>query len=565
LKTVKKSLRENVLVNRLRPFKESKLFILLLSSLLGIFAGYLSIIFRKAATFATNLFDSGQKIQNFSFIDLAMYIPIVVSIIFVIIYSNTKLWGARGFSSILKAVFKTYGHLSLNDSFKKLGLSILSIIGKGSVGRESMIAQCSGGFGSWLGRVFHLNSKKTVRLIVSSAAAAIAATYGAPIAGILFAIELLAEEVHVSLAPMIIASLSASLIVNSYGLDPVININLWSDVGVKDLYIFAILGVLSGLFGALYSHASNIASKKLYGKKFSPLIAGFGIFVLITYMPKLTGGGYDEASLMIQSNPMVNEMLIYVVGKALITIICINSGWAGGHFGPIFSIGIALGLIFGAKFSYISTSLAIAGAAALCASITHAPLALIILTWEMTNTSDVFIPVTISVVIAILVRDVFNVRNLYESPLIDLLSKEKNVKNEKTIKQIMEKKPLTVNSDQKISDVLYLTRTKKQTYFPVLENEKLNGIITRANVLHALEADLHGKINKEHLDDKVCRWTSSIEEILIVKENDSIKDTAHKMRISGINISHLPVVNNLKEMKIVGVLHSEDVLKALDV
>ena len=122
-----------------------------------------------------------------------------------------------------------------------------------------------------------------------------------------------------------------------------------------------------------------------------------------------------------------------------------------------------------------------------------------------------------------------------------------------------------MNSDQKISDVLYLTRTKKQTYFPVLENEKLNGIITRANVLHALEADLHGKINKEHLDDKVGRWTSSIEEILIVKENDSIKDTAHKMRISGINISHLPVVNNLKEMKIVGVLNSEDVSKALDV
>ena len=76
---------------------------------------------------------------------------------------------------------------------------------------------------------------------------------------------------------------------------------------------------------------------------------------------------------------------------------------------------------------------------------------------------------------------------------------------------------------------------------------------------------MHGKINKEHLDDKVGRWTSSIEEILIVKENDSIKDTAHKMRISGINISHLPVVNNIKEMKIVGVLHSEDVLKALDV
>tara|TARA_Y100000588_G_scaffold395319_1_gene523197 strand:+ start:29853 stop:31550 length:1698 start_codon:yes stop_codon:yes gene_type:complete len=565
LKTVKKSLRENVLVSRLRPFKESKLFILLLSSLLGMFAGYLSIIFRKAANFGTYLFESSQKIGNFSFADLSIYIPIFVSIIFVAIYANTAFWGARGFSSILKAVFKTHGHLSLNNSFKKLGLSLLSIIGKGSVGRESMIAQCSGGFGSWLGRVFHLNSKKTVRLIVSSAAAAIAATYGAPIAGILFAIELLAEEVHVSLAPMIVASLSASLIVKSYGLDPVIDINTWTHVAGKDLYIFAILGILSGMFGALYSHASNIASKKLYEKKFSPLIAGFGIFALLIYLPDLTGGGYEQASSMIQSNSTINEMLVYALGKALITILCINSGWAGGHFGPIFSIGIALGLIFGAKFSYISASLAIAGAAALCASITHAPLALIILTWEMTDSSDVFIPVTICVVAAILVRDFFNVRNLYESPLIDLLSKKTNKKNQKTIKEIMEKKPETVNSDQKIKDVLYLTRTKKQTYFPVLKNERLNGIITRANVLHALEADLHGKINKEHLNDKVGRWKSSIEEILIIKENDLVIDTAHKMRVSGINISHLPVVNNLEEMKIVGVLHSEDVLKALDV
>ncbi|MBG97983.1 hypothetical protein CL659_02520 [bacterium] len=537
----------------------------MLSSLLGMFAGYLSIIFRKAANFGTYLFESSQKIGNFSFADLSIYIPIFVSIIFVAIYANTAFWGARGFSSILKAVFKTHGHLSLNNSFKKLGLSLLSIIGKGSVGRESMIAQCSGGFGSWLGRVFHLNSKKTVRLIVSSAAAAIAATYGAPIAGILFAIELLAEEVHVSLAPMIVASLSASLIVKSYGLDPVIDINTWTHVAGKDLYIFAILGILSGMFGALYSHASNIASKKLYEKKFSPLIAGFGIFALLIYLPDLTGGGYEQASSMIQSNSTINEMLVYALGKALITILCINSGWAGGHFGPIFSIGIALGLIFGAKFSYISASLAIAGAAALCASITHAPLALIILTWEMTDSSDVFIPVTICVVAAILVRDFFNVRNLYESPLIDLLSKKTNKKNQKTIKEIMEKKPETVNSDQKIKDVLYLTRTKKQTYFPVLKNERLNGIITRANVLHALEADLHGKINKEHLNDKVGRWKSSIEEILIIKENDLVIDTAHKMRVSGINISHLPVVNNLEEMKIVGVLHSEDVLKALDV
>ena len=552
-------------MNRLRPFKESKLFILLLSSLLGIFAGYLSIVFRKAASFGTSLFDSAQKIGNFSATDLTAYIPILVSIIFVTIYSNTGFWGARGFSSILKAVFKTHGHLSLNNSFKKLGLSLLSIIGKGSVGRESMIAQCSGGFGSWLGRVFHLNSRKTVRLIVSSAAAAIAATFGAPIAGILFAIELLAEEVHVSLAPMIIASLSASLVVKNYGLNPVVDINLWNSVSVKDLYVFAILGILSGLFGALYSHTSNITSKKLYGKKSSPLIAGLAIFALLIYMPKLTGGGYEQASLMLQSSSTVNEMLIYVIGKALITILCINSGWAGGHFGPIFSIGIALGLILGAKFSYMSASLAIAGAAALCASVTHAPLALIILTWEMTNTSDVFIPVTVSVVIAILVRDIFNVRNLYESPLIDLLSKKTNKKNEKTIKQIMEKKPTTVDTDQKIKDVLYLTRTKKQTYFPVLQNKKLNGIITRANILHALEADLHGRINREHLDDKVSRWTSSIEEILIIKENDSVLDTAHKMRISGINISHLPVVNNLEEMKVVGVLHSEDVLRALDV
>ncbi len=572
MKTVKKSLRENVLVNRLRPFKESKLFVLLLSAILGIFAGHLSIVFRKVADFAKNAIFIERNTGGESLLTLlSNYVPIFIAIILIILYSNTSFWGARGFSSILKAVFKNHGHLSLNNSLKKLGLSLLSILGKGSIGRESMIAQCSGGFGSWLGRLFHLSSKKTVRLIVSSAAAAIAATYGAPIAGILFAIELLVEEVHVALAPMIIASLSASLVVRSYGLDPVINIQFWDDVPAEQLYIFAILGISSGLLGALYSHSSNMASKKLYGKRFSPAFGGIIIFLFLIYAPNLTGGGYQEIGLMLETQPLLKEALFYVFGKALITVICINSGWAGGHFGPIFSIGIALGLIFGTQFTNISSSLAIAGAAALCASVTHAPLALIILIWEMTNTSQVFIPVTIAVLLAVITRDFFNVPNLYESPLIDQISKEKKKRKGKIAKNIMQKKPITVTEDEKIKKVYFLiknptlVRAKDQTYFPVLRDGKLIGAITRKNILHALEADIHGELNKERMDESVKKWVSGIEEILVVKSDDSLAEIAHKMRISGISTNNLPVVNNLEEMKVVGILKTEDIIKSLKV
>ena len=520
------------------------------------------------ANLAKNNNDSGslfwQNQEGLFAIWISNCMPVVVSIIFIMLYSKTGFWGARGFSSILKAVFKNHGHLSLNSSFKKLGLSLLSIFGEGSVGRESMIAQCSGGFGSWLGRVFHLKTKKTVRLIVSSAAAAIAATYGAPIAGILFAIELLVEEVHVALAPMIIASLSASLVVRNHNIEPVVNISFWNEVPGKDLYLFAIIGIIAGLIGAFYSHASNIASKKLYGKKLSPALAGIGIFFLLIYYPNLTGGGYEQIETMLQSEPMLKELLVYVVGKALITIICINSGWAGGHFGPIFSIGIALGLAFGTKFTYISSSLAIAAAAALCASITHAPLALIILTWELTNTSQVFIPVTIAVLVSVITRDFFNVQNLYESPLIEVIPKRKKKKSD-NVKFVMKKNPITVSEKETIKNLLLLTRTKNETYFPVLSNEKLSGIITRQNILHALEADIHGKINKKQLKEPVKKWCSGIEDILIIKENDSLNDVAHKMRISGMPITSLPVVNNLKEMKVVGILRPEDILKSLDV
>ena len=551
------------MLRKFRGVKETKGFLLFLSAIVGLSAGGLATLFHRLARFAAHLGDSlvspfGSWTPHF--------LPLIAGALLTLFLAKLPFKDPRGFSGILHAVFKGKGRLSLNNGLAKLGLSFLSIAGRGSVGRESMIAHVAAGIASWLGRLFHLAPRKLFRLIAAAVASSIASIYGAPIAGIVFAVELLVEEVHLTLGPMVIAALGATLIATGipdtidYHLPPLPNASL------DNILPFLLLGVLAGAVGSLYSKTIHSLGSKEGPRKWSPLGAGIILTLVSIYAPQFLGGGYGAISSMLSSPPSATMALTFVGGKVLLTAVCLAAGWAGGLFGPSLSIGLALGFLVEQWIGLPPGSgLAAGGAAAVAGAVTHAPLALIILAYELTGSSSAFLLVGIAVFSSVLTRDLLGTPNLYQSPFLEPTHPERSTvpSGGISIQDVMDREFETLTDESSLGDLLAALRTTGHRAFLILGKGGLVGLITRTDLLHAVRPDPHGKIERSVLSLPLSQWMIPYDDLVVAYPDEALQPVAARMSRREDTMGQMPVVSRSNPHQVLGLLTREGLLTAL--
>lgn len=384
----------------------------------------------------------------------------------------------------------------------------------GSVGMEAPILYTGSAIGSNLGQLFGLNRSTLTLLIGCGTAGAMAAIFKAPIAGILFAFEVLMLDLTAaSIIPLLMATVSGA-IVSALLLGKQIEFyfTIHDPFNFKSIPFYILLGVVCGLISLYFMRLNSRVEKVL--KKFKHpyhkvLVGGIALGLLIFIFPPLFGEGYSSMKSILtgQTHELLNNSMFYslsedkwlflcfLVGilffKVIATAITTGSGGIGGTFAPSLFMGGITGFTFAKAINLISpfwinlseSNFSLVGMAGLIAGVIHAPLTAIFLIAEITGGYGLFIPLIITASISYITIYYFEPHSIYTKQLAesgDLIThhKDKNVLRLMTIKSVIEKDFIKIPINGTLGDLVEAISKSKRNFFPVIdEQENFCGVV----------------------------------------------------------------------------------------
>lgn len=389
----------------------------LLAVLVGLLGGFASILFKLMIHFFQNLFWRAESIISVV-ASQPWYLTILIPAAGALIISPLIYYGAReakghGVPEIMESLVFRGGRIRIKVVAIKALASSICIGSGGSVGREGPIVQISSTIASSIGRLFRIQEKGLRTLVAAGAAAGIAGTFNAPIAGALFAVEVLLGEFGIySFSPIIVASVISTLTSRLVSGDfAAFTVPKYTLISVWEIGPYVLLGIVSGLVAILFIKVLYFFEDKFDDLRLHPLIkpilGGILIGVIGLKFPHIFGVGYESIDACLTNNLGFLLALVLVFAKILSTSLTLGSGGSGGIFAPSLFLGAMTGNFIGSLFhqafpSSISSpgAFSLVGMGAVVAAATHAPITAIIIIFELTNDYKIILPLMLSCIIA---------------------------------------------------------------------------------------------------------------------------------------------------------------------
>jgi CIC family chloride channel protein len=419
---------------------------------------------------------------------------------------------SHGVTKILHAFSRKGGFLKPHNSYTSIIGSTFTIGFGGSVGAEAPIVLTGASIGSSLGRMFHLNYKTITLLVGCGAAGAIAGIFKAPIAGLVFTLEVLMLDLTMaSIVPLLISAVTATTIAYFFlGKGAEFAFHLENQFLLNNLPWYAVLGVLGGLI-SLYMTWGSMYSEEKIAKIRNPFVklltGGLILSLLIFLLPPLYGEGYTTITALLGGNTdalventffyhlkdnnllILGFLLLLIAFKVIATAATNGSGGVGGIFAPTLFTGGVAGFFMARLLNSLGwvnlpeSHFTLAGMAALMAGVMHAPLTAIFLIAEITNGYAMFIPLILTSTVSYLTIMYFEPHSIYTKRLAkkgELLThhKDKAVLTLMRLNKVLETDFLTVHPDQTLGELVKVIAKARRNIFPVVnEDGKLLGIV----------------------------------------------------------------------------------------
>jgi CIC family chloride channel protein len=484
----------------------NKQFIFLSSVLVGISAAFAVIVLK---TFAHNIFTFATYVTGiFKYGIIKGMLP-VIGILLTVFVIKRFLGGTieKGTSQILYAVAKKASIIPGKQMYAQIVTSSLTVGLGGSAGLESPIVITGAAFGSNYAQRYKLSYKDRTLLIGCGVAAGIAAAFNAPIAGVLFAIEVLLVDVSIAaFTPIMIAAATGALVSKiALGDTILLTFRQQQTFDYHNIAYYVILGLFTGLISVYYSRNFQRVEYIFHHLKFSPYKkAFFGasiLALLIFIFPTLFGEGYESIKTLSENNPgqlLENTLfsnfrnnswvLLVFVGltmmlKVFATGITLGSGGNGGNFAPSMFLGSYLGFFFSTLLNLTGltklpvSNFTMVGMAGILSGLFHAPLTAIFLIAEITGGYDLMIPLMIVASISFAISKRFekhslDVKNLARKGLAFTSNKDSNILSTLDTNSIIQTDYLTVSPDENLEKLVDLISHSNQVIFAVVGKEK---------------------------------------------------------------------------------------------
>ena len=407
--------------------------LLIYAAVIGVGGGYGAVGFRWLINEFTFLFFQQNQTELASFHGIrTLFVPIIGGLMVgVLVHFFAREAKGHGVPEVMYAVTEKKGVIRPRIVVFKAFASAICIGSGGSVGREGPIVQIGAAWGSTFGRILRIREHYLKTLVACGAAAGIAATFNAPIGGALFSFEVILGNFAIANVSAIVISsvLSAAIGRIYFGNIASFPVPHYHVSGISILVLFAILGIIGGLYGAAYSRVllffENLWDKiKTVPEWLKPAIGGVFIGTVGYFFPQVLGVGYPTIEKALLAHFDLGMLLILLVLKLLMTSITIASGGSGGVFAPGLyqgaMLGGAVGIVFKVMFPHIQISdgvFAAVGMSTVFAGSAHAPITAMIMLFEMTGNYQLILPLMLATVIATTVSTKINRESIYTMKL----------------------------------------------------------------------------------------------------------------------------------------------------
>lgn len=501
------------LINWREKYLSQRQFVLLLSFFVGIFTSILAYLLKQFISWIASLLTAGFDATGSNWLFLVYpVVGIFLTALFIKYVVNDDI--GHGVTKILYAISRRQGHIRRHNCWSSVIASGITIGFGGSVGAESPIVLTGSAIGSNLGRLFKVDHKTLMLLIGCGASGAIAGIFKAPIAGVVFTLEVLMIDLTMaSLLPLLVSSITALVMMYIFtGTSAEFSFTLDNAFAVERIPTSILLGIFCGLVSLYFTRAMNFCEdvfRKFSNMYVKLLLGGSVLSVLIYVFPPLYGEGYGMISLLLEGTSMQdwqavmnnsmfygdqNMLLIYLGLIVLFKVFASSATNGGGGCGGIFAPCLFLGCISGFIFSRVwninqlgvyvpEKNYALLGMAGVMSGVMHAPLTSIFLIAELTGGYNLFVPLMIVSLVSYLTIISFEPNSVYTTRLAkkgQLLThhKDKAALTLMSLNSVVERHDTKISPDMKLGEIVLLISREKVNVFPVTDGTgHLLGII----------------------------------------------------------------------------------------
>ncbi len=561
----------NRIINTINNFKIRYLsghrFLYILAVFVGLGVGLAAVIIKNLVHFIREALENGfQSEYSRYYIFILPIVGITIAVIYIKYLNRRPV--RHGIPSVLFSISKNNGIIRPHNLYSSIITSALTVGFGGSVGLEGPTVATGGAIGSNMGKLFKLTYKEITLLISCASAGAMSAIFKAPIAGIVFALEVIMLDLTMwAIIPLLISSATGAM--TSYlflGQNVLYPVQLTEGFEMNQIHFYLILGVIVGLlsvyFTKSYIYISNIFEKFQNSWK-RLLVAGGALGVIIFFFPTLYGEGYEVVNQGLRGehihlfedtffegwNRTYSLIVVYillVIGiKVIATTLTFAAGGIGGIFAPSLFMGANMGLLFGLTLNQMGIdvsvgNMALVGMAGMIAGVIHAPLTAIFLVAEITGGYELFLPLMLAATISYGTTRYFVKNSVYTVQLAkrgELMThhKDRNILLMMKVSNLIETNFTAVSEDDTLRDLIRVITKSNRNIYPVLDDQQnLKGIVKLDDIRHIM-------FNQEMYDN------TKISDLMITPEwtietTDQMEEVARQFSESGRY--NIPVLQN---------------------
>jgi len=554
----------------------------LLAAAIGIIAGFIAYLLYNLIGLFTNIFFYHR--WSFAFVSardnhlgwLVIVTPVVGGIIVGIMarYGSDKIRG-HGIPEAMEAVLINRSRIEPKVAILKPISAAIAIGTGGPFGAEGPIIQTGGAVGSLVGQLMHTTAAERKVLLACGAAAGMAATFSTPIAGVILAIELLLFEFKSrSFIPLVIAStLATSVHFQLMGPGPMFKVGAL-DFGLPHaLPFYLVLGVLCGGaalgFSKVLYWVEDQFEKLPVNDMWWPAIGALGLGVIGYFVPRVLGVGYDTISDILNTRLALGLLLTVMVFKSAALVISLGSGTSGGLLAPMFMASAAMGSAFAMVVNWIwpaahlsPGAFALVAMGAVFGAASRAAFTFIIFAFEITRDYNSVLPLMLVTVIA----DAIAVRYARNSIMTEKLARrglhihqdyEPDVLQQVLVRETMSAEFDAVPAKTTVAELMErigkhdVSVTKHAAVFVVDEKQQLAGIVTRSDLMRAMEKDHEGGMTVLEAGSR---------KLVVTYPDEVLYDAAARMLRA--EVGRMPVVERANPKHVVGYLGRSGIMAA---
>lgn len=539
-------------INWIHGKTNEKQFLIFSSILVGISAGIAAVVLKLFVHFIKDIVVE-KYFLRFDYKYLYLAFPLIgvgLTILLVKYFFNNQL--NKGNSFILFSIAKKSSFLPFKQMYSHVFTSALTVGFGGSAGLESPIVSTGSAIGSNFARTYKLSYKERTLLLAAGAAGGIAGAFNAPIAGVLFALEVILVDISISaFIPLLIAAASGALLSKIIlHENSLLFFNLKQPFDYNNVPMYIILGLLAGLVSLYYVNVFDKVETKFQSIKSTTtkwLIGGLSLAFLFALFPSLYGEGYESIKALSEFNTAAvfkNSLLAnYINNKWILLLfitvtlflksvaagITLGSGGNGGNFAPSLFVGAYLGFVFAFLLNLLGfdnvpvSNFTIVAMAGILSGVFHAPLTAIFLIAEITGGYELIIPLMLVASISYIIVKRFNpdsldIRRLKAKGTIVSDNKDSSILSKIDTRNMIEKDFATIHFKAPLRSIVESIKHSKRNTFPVVNKyNKLMGVIYLDNIREEMfNIELYDKIIAKEVMHKITTVIDVNEDIFTI-------------------------------------------------